>query len=303
MTTLEKIPVILDTDIGSDIDDAWALAMMFRSPELDIKLVTSASGDTTARAKIIAKMLALVDSRVPVGVGKRTSPPQILTQLTEYEMPYADWAKDFDLAGYRGGVREDGVGAMIETIMNSPRPVAIVAIGPLTNVAEALRREPRIAQKARFIGMTGSVYRGYNNAPEIHKEYNVLADIPACQATFTAPWDKTITPLDTCGIVRLTGAKYAACRASRDVLTRATIDMYDMWRRGRSDEGATSILFDTVAVYLAFTEALLVMKDVGIRVDDEGYTRPDPAGALTHVAADWKDLPAFEDLLVTRLTG
>lgn len=294
MATNEKIPVILDTDIGSDIDDAWALAMMVRSPELDIKLVTSASADTTARAKILAKMLALTAGAVPVGIGKRTA---------DQEMPYADWAKDFDLKHYRGGVREDGVGAMIETIMDSPRPIALVAIGPLTNVAEALRREPRIAQKARFIGMTGSVYRGYNDAPEICKEWNVVADIPACQATFAAPWDKTITPLDTCGIIRLTGDKYAACRASRDVLTRAVIEMYDMWRRGRSDEGATSVLFDTVAVYLAFTEALLVMKDVGIRVDDEGYTRPDPAGATTHVAVAWKDLPAFEDLLVKRLTS
>ena len=295
MTTTTKIPVILDTDIGSDIDDAWALAMLLRCPELDLKLAVSASGDTTARARIIAKMLAVAGrDDVPVGVGV-PKPPQ--------EMPYADWARDFDLAAYRGGAHKDGVQALIDTIMKSPRPVALICIGPLTNIAEALRREPRIARNSRFIGMTGSVFRGYNGAAEISKEYNVIVDIPACQAAFAAPWDITITPLDTCGIVRLTGEKYAACRRSRDVLTRAVMEQYDLWRRGGDDEGASSILFDTVAVYLGFSEELLSMKTVGVRVTDDGFTPPDPSARPVHVAADWKDLPAFEDFLVARLTG
>jgi inosine-uridine nucleoside N-ribohydrolase len=287
--------VILDTDIGSDIDDAWALAMLLRCPELDLKLVTSAFGDTTARAKNIAKMLTIGGrDEVPVGVGKPT-PAQ--------EMPYADWAKDFDLTAYRGGAHKDGVQALIDTIMKSPRPVTLICIGPLTNIAEALLREPRIAKNSRFVGMTGSVFRGYNDAPEISKEYNVAVDIPACQATFAAPWDITITPLDTCGIVRLMGEKYLACRRSRDVLTRAVIEQYDMWLRGHSDEGASSVLFDTVAVYLGFSEDLLSMKTVGVRVTDDGFTPPDPAARPVHVAAGWKDLPAFEDFLVKRLTG
>jgi inosine-uridine nucleoside N-ribohydrolase len=295
MTTSTKIPVILDTDIGSDIDDAWALAMLLRCPELDLKLVTSAAGDTTARARLIAKMLT-VGGRddVPVGVG---------TPTAAHEMPYADWAKDFDLAAYRGGVHKDGVQALIDAIMKSPRPVTLICIGPLTNIAEALRREPRIAENSRFVGMTGSVFRGYNGAAEISKEWNVVVDIPACQTAFAAPWDITITPVDTCGIVRLTGEKYAACRRSPDVLTRAVIEQYDMWRRGRNDEGASSVLFDTVAVYLAFSEDLLSMKTVGVRVTDDGFTPPDPSARPVHVAADWKDLPAFEDFLVKRLTG
>jgi inosine-uridine nucleoside N-ribohydrolase len=79
-TMIDKVPVILDTDIGSDIDDAWALAMMLRSPELDVKLVTSCTSDTTARARIIAKMLALAGRDVPVGIG---------VPMVHQEMPYA----------------------------------------------------------------------------------------------------------------------------------------------------------------------------------------------------------------------
>ena len=57
---------------------------------------------------------------------------------------------------------------------------------------------PRIAQRARFVGMHGSVRVGYGNDPKICAEYNVKVAPKACQQVFTAPWDITITPLDTC---------------------------------------------------------------------------------------------------------
>jgi hypothetical protein len=66
-------PVILDTDIGSDMDDTWALVMMLRSPELDVKLITSASEDTQYRTKIIAKLLETAKrTDIPIGTGIST---------------------------------------------------------------------------------------------------------------------------------------------------------------------------------------------------------------------------------------
>lgn len=66
------IPVILDTDIGTDIDDTWALAIMLNCPELDVKLVTSDTGDTIYRSKLIARMLEVADrTDIPVGIGIR----------------------------------------------------------------------------------------------------------------------------------------------------------------------------------------------------------------------------------------
>jgi hypothetical protein len=78
---LRRIPVILDTDIGDDIDDTWALALLLRSPELDVKLVTTATGDTTYRAQIVARLLEVAGrTDVPVGIGPagplRTPPRQ-----------------------------------------------------------------------------------------------------------------------------------------------------------------------------------------------------------------------------------
>ncbi|MDO9541169.1 MAG: nucleoside hydrolase [Kiritimatiellia bacterium] len=294
----KKIPVILDTDIGGDIDDTWALAMLLKSPELDTKLITTCFEDTTYRAKIVAKMLAIGQrADIPVGIGQSTGP----NPNREGQKP---WVENYDLSKYPGRVLADGVQAMIDTIMKSPEPVTLIGIGPLTNVAEALKREPRIAGKCRFVGMQGSVYRGHNNDPTAITEFNVVKDIPACQKTFTAPWREMIlTPLDTCGSIRLQGDKYAAICASKDTLTRTIIENYRIWLGNRPENGQSTVLFDTVAVYLAFSTELLVMERLGIKVTDQGFTVVDPKAKKVNCALNWQNLSAYEDFLVERLIG
>jgi len=302
----EKIPVILDTDIGTDIDDTWALALMLRSPELDVKLIVTDTGDTTYRAKIVARMLEIGGrADVPVGVG-------ICLQDAGIPCTQAPWVEGYDLSSYPGPLHEDGVGAIVDTIMGSPEPVTLICIGPVPNIAAALAREPEIARRARFVGMHGSIRRGYGGSETVAAEYNVVRDPKACQAAFAADWDVTITPLDTCGIVRLEGEKYRAVRdhGDEDPLVRALIENYRIWvqnsewarEAGLDAETRSSILFDTVAIYLAFSEELLVMEELGIRVTDDGYTVVDDNAKMINCATDWKDLPAFEDFLVRRLT-
>jgi inosine-uridine nucleoside N-ribohydrolase len=296
----KKIPVILDTDIGTDIDDTWALAFMLRSPELDVKLVVTDTGDTTGRAKIVARMLEIGGrADVPVGVG-------IYLETTPF--PQAPWVEGYDLSRYPGTVHEDGVGVIIETIMCSLEPVALVCIGPLPNISAALAREPGIARRARFVGMHGSIRRGYGGSETVSAEYNVAHFPLACRKVFAAPWDVTITPLDTCGLVRLEGEKYRAVRDCQDPLVQAVIENYRVWAshcawgQGLDTETQSSVLFDPVAVYLAFSEELLVLERLGIRITDDGYTVIDDAARPINCATDWKGLPAFQDLLVQRLT-
>ena len=296
----KKIPVILDTDIGTDIDDTWALAFLLRCPELDLKLVTTARGETTHRAQIAAKLLERAGrSDVPVGVGL----PQELRKKDRY--PQRPWVEDYDLGSYPGKIHQDGVGAMIEAIMSAPEPITLCAIGPLPNVKAALAREPRIAERARFVGMHGSFEWSHTESGSQIPEWNVRAEPSACQATFAAPWDKTITPLDTCGRVRLTGEKYRAVAESGDPLAQDVIENYRIWRESgnvRRWSDGSSVLFDTVAVYLCYTDELLNIKRQPVRVDDEGYTRIEQGAPQVNCALSWKDLPAFEDLLVSRLT-
>ena len=292
-----KIPVILDTDIGDDIDDTWALVMLLKSPELDLKLVVTDFGKAPYRAKVAARILEVAGrTDVPVGLG---------IGQAKGEGGQAAWVKDYDLAKYPGKVHEDGVQALVDTIMKSPERITLICIGPVQTARAALEREPRIAQKARFVGMHGSVRKGYDGKKDPEAEWNVKADPTACRAILSAPWDVTITPLDTCGLVRLRGEKYAAVRDSKDPVAVALIENYRVWcgKDPQRADKASSTLFDTVAAYLAFTDELLKIESLGIRVTDNGMTVIDPAAKVMRVATEWKDMAAFEDLLVKRLTG
>jgi inosine-uridine nucleoside N-ribohydrolase len=296
--TQQPIPVILDTDIGTDIDDTWAIALMLRSPELDVRLIVSATQNTDYRAKLIARQLEVAGrTDIPVGVGL----PEALKPQRDR---LAAWVADYDLRRYPGTVHDDGVAALVEALMTSAEPVTLISIAPLPNIAAALDREPRIAARTRFVGMHGSVRRNYQGAAGTVAEFNVRENVAAAQKVFTAPWQEIIiTPLDTCGVVRLTGERYQALRRSADPGLRAVMENYDLWLNGKPDEGKSSILFDTVAIYLAFTTERLVMERLGIRITDAGLMAVDPRARQMNVAVKWSDLEGYYDFLVQRLLG
>jgi inosine-uridine nucleoside N-ribohydrolase len=308
-----KIPVIFDTDICDDIDDTWALAMLLQSPEFDVKLITTAVRNTPSKAKVVAKFLEAVGrTDIPIGIGVQHGKASHRQQA---------WIKDYELSSYPGTIYEDGVQALIDTIMKSRKPIKVVAVGPLPNIAAALEREPRIAEKAEFVGMHGSIYRGYGGSPKLSAEYNVRAFVKEAQKVFTAPWDMTITPLDTCGIVQLKRQKYQKVLKRNSPLTRALIENYRAWYKqgilnqnkdlSRAEvnkrveqklNSSSSTLFDTVGIYLAMSTELVKMEKLRVRVTDDGYTRIDENAKVINCATEWKDLGAFEDFLVERLT-
>jgi len=189
------IPTILDTDIGHDVDDVWALAFLLRCPELDVKLITTSTGDTVYRAELVAKMLQLMNrTDIPIGIG---------IPLDDNPHTHDVWLDDFDLGAYSGRVIQDGVGAICDTIMQAEDQVSLICIGPVPNIAAALARQPDICTNAKFVGMHGSIHRGYLDAPKPMREFNVKMHALACRAVFDAPWEKVITPLDTCGNIVL----------------------------------------------------------------------------------------------------
>src|SRR5215471_17525813 len=102
-------PVILDTDIGDDIDDTWALGLLLQSPELDLKLVMGDYGKVDYRARLLAKFLQTVHrTDVPIGIGVDVAP--------HGDGPQLEWITNFTLPNYSGQVYHDGVGVLIEKI-------------------------------------------------------------------------------------------------------------------------------------------------------------------------------------------
>lgn len=128
----ERKIVILDTDIGGDIDDTWALGMLLKIPKLNTRLVVSATYNTAYRAKLIAKFLEQAGrSDIDVGVGiKQACDNKINRQEA--------WVEEYELSDYPGKVFQDGVQAIIDLIMSSESEVTLIGIAPMPNIAEAL---------------------------------------------------------------------------------------------------------------------------------------------------------------------
>lgn len=295
----EPVPVILDTDIGSDIDDTWALAMMLGSPQIDLKLITTAFRDTPVKTKLVAKMLERWGrTGIPIGTGIKTGEGGI-NQL--------DWLGDYDFKKYPGMVYEDGVQALIDTIKKSDREITLVVLGPQMNISEALKRDPSIAEKARVVTMAGSVHIGYQGHEGRQPEWNVRADIEAARAVFNAPWEIVMNPLDICGNLRLEGERYLRVADSAALRAQVVIENYNAWaNRDKYPENSSSILFDTVCVYMAVDTSLCRMETVKLSIDDKGDTVPDEDGRAVRCALGWKT-PESEDqykqLLIQALTN
>lgn len=292
-----KIPVILDTDIGGDIDDTWALAYLLKCPELDLRLIVCSMEDTTYKAKIVAKLLEVAGrTDIPIAIGPATNyAPDYKTQVT--------WVKDYELQTYPGTVHANGVAALVRVINDQKAPPTLIGIGPLRTVAVALALDPTIPRKCHFVGMHGSIRRQHQGQAGAIAEWNVVQDVEAAKMVLHANWlSTTLTPLDTCGVIRLSGENYSKVRACKDPLTAAVLENYRLWSHaGNQFEQQSSILFDTVAVFLAFSRQWLGMEQMHIRVTDDGFTRADDTGYPAEVALHWKDQAAFETHLVERL--
>ena len=301
------LPVIIDTDVGTDVDDMWALAFALRCPELDIRLITTCTGDVEYRAALVAKLLEVAGrTDIPIGLG---------LPLDSAPAPQKAWIEDYQLNLYPGMVIEDGVGAICDTINQSENPVTIIAIGPLPNIAAALQRAPSIIENSKFIGMHGSLRIGYLGAPKPMKEYNVKQHALSCKSVFEAGWEKEITPLDTCGNIILTGDNFQRVRNSADDLVRAVIENHLIWYEAVASSPVvgpfikkmdpqvqSSILYDCVAIYMAFSSDGLVYEKLPISITEDGMTVIDDDGSMVNCATSWSDIEAFYSFLSARLT-
>src|SRR5216683_7550689 len=185
--------VIIDTDIGDDIDDAFAVALALRSPELQILGITTTFGDTETRAKLLDRFLAEVGRpEIPVAAGAPSPPKSTLTQRR-----YAEGGHFAKLS------HPDAVAFLLEQIRRYPGQITLIAIGPLMNVGAAIDKDPATFRKLkRVIIMGGSIKRGYGDLgfgpPQPPQpEWNILNDIPSAQKLFAAGVPLFVMPLDS----------------------------------------------------------------------------------------------------------
>ncbi len=252
-----KISILLDTDIGTDIDDAFALALILASPELDLLGVTTVSGNTAARARLAAKLLWEAGRKdVPVAAGEPGKPLPI---------EQTHWADGFTSPQLR---QEKAVDFLRAEIERRPAEITLVAIGPLTNLGGLFDRYPEVGKKIkRIVLMGGSIAHGYGNDPNPAPEYNIASDPAAAQAVFSSGVSILMVPLDVTAMLQLDATARHRVFTHLSPLTNALTLLYHLWNQ------ETPTLFDPMAVAMLIDPSLCETKPLAIEVDARGYTR------------------------------
>jgi purine nucleosidase len=196
--------IILDCDPG--IDDALAIAFAAGSPAIDLIGITTVAGNvglakTTANALAVAAFTGLGHVPVTAGCAAPLMRPALDAGHVHGESGLGGAVLPAPARAAEGGHAIDFI---IDTIAAAPGEITLVATGPLTNIALALRREPRLAAWVRdFVIMGGSASRG-NASPAA--EYNIWADPEAASIVFEAGWTVAMVGLDVTLRARTTKA-------------------------------------------------------------------------------------------------
>ncbi|GAA0510204.1 ribonucleoside hydrolase [Saccharopolyspora subtropica] len=195
--------ILIDCDPG--IDDALALALAHGSPELEVVGVTTVSGNV-ALAHTTDNALRLCDYYgMDVPVARGAGRPLVRAPRAAGHVHGATGLGDVVLPAAKSELStQHAVDFIIDTLAAAPGEISLTAIGPLTNIALALRKEPRIAEWARqFVIMGGSYTRG-NTTPAA--EFNIHSDPEAAAVAFGAPWRTVMIGLDLTHQARATAA-------------------------------------------------------------------------------------------------
>jgi inosine-uridine nucleoside N-ribohydrolase len=268
-STPEKI--IIDTDIGDDVDDAFAVALALKSPEVEILGITTTFGDTEARAKLVDRMLGEAGrTDIPVAVGKATQTKSNFTQRR-----YAEGGH-FSRASH-----PDAVSFILERIRKNPGEITLVAIGPLVNVGALIDKDAETFRKLkRVVIMGGSVERGYgdpNGAPTpAQPEWNIVNDIRSAQKLFASGVPSYMMPLDSTQL-KLDEVKRAFLFRQGTPVTDALTLLYHEWGQ------ETPTLFDPMTIAFIVDEKLCPVEAMRIRVDDKGMTLREAGAANAFV--------------------
>jgi len=285
---------ILDTDIGDDIDDAFALALALRSPELKILGITTAFGDTELRARLVDRYLrAIGRSDIPVATGVPTPHNNVFTQAA-----YAERSPQ--------SKHGDGVEFLLRQIRAHPGQITLIAIGPLNNVQAAIKEDAATFSKLkRVVMMGGSIYRGYDGRAGEHRppdaEWNINRDPAGAQALLASGVPVFMMPLDSTQI-HLGTKERELIFADGSPLTDQLTLLYHQWKAGTEGHPDAPTLFDPVAVTYAIRPDLCPAAPLRIEVDEKGFTRPVEGQPNAQVCLK-SDEKGFLDLLLGRLAN
>lgn len=256
--------ILIDTDIGDDIDDAEAIAFALHSPEVETVGITTVFKNTLARARITRRLLDLGgrdDIPVYAGCGQ---PLMFKVDVDEIPNQYTD-----DLGSIAIDTNVHAVDFIIDTVMSAPGEITLVPIGALTNIALAMMKEPRLAKNTkRIYWMGGAFYYHF-------RTWNALCDPEATRFVFeNAPEQLTVVSRDVCLKTVFTADQIDAVEAQApNEMVAYLMKLVRLWQKGRNKQA--SVIYDPLTIAAIFTgDRFLSYKKEHVGVETRGeFTR------------------------------
>ncbi|MGD0331281.1 MAG: nucleoside hydrolase [Nitrososphaeria archaeon] len=255
--------ILIDTDIGDDIDDAYALALALKSPELNLKAVTTVFGNVRIRTKLALKLLRTFGREdIPVGEGigrpflEKTFRPQAVLETPNQAAVLAE-----DELLQRPSEKH-AVDLIISTVMDARKEVTVIPIEALTNIAAAIIKEPKIVDKANLVVMGGCVTKPL-------AEHNIRCDPEAAKIVFESGIKITMVGLDVTLRCGLTEEDVKTLENRGLATTKLLSDMTEAWRKnvGKSH---WPILHDPLTVATCFDPTLVKTQSKLVYVETRG---------------------------------
>jgi purine nucleosidase len=274
----EPLPLVLDTDIGDDIDDAWALSVCINHPAIRLVGVTTVWRDTelrAAQARLLLEKAGVAD--VPVAAGARDGLDRLLDFPRNCQ---ADVLSAEDEARLRPG-RCDAV-RMLAELADSVPGLVVAPVGPLTNVARFICEYPKAFAKIDRLVIMG----GHMMADRPNPEYNVYCDPRASQIVFSCGKPIQMIGLDVTLRCQMQPGDLEAIEAKKTPLSDAIMTMTRLWQGagdGRRKLGMP-VVHDPLAVLTAVEPELVQWETRRVAIDDRGNCVASDCGGLVQVA-------------------
>ena len=270
--------ILIDTDPG--VDDALALFLALKSPELRVEAITSVSGNVhveQATQNVLTILGVLELDEVPI-VAKGEAQPLVKPLVTAAHVHGEDGLGNIStLRNADGSPRylpadteissTPGVALILEMARHYPDELVVVALGPLTNIAKAIRTDPVSMRRLRNIVVMGGAFEEYGNVTTT-AEFNIFVDPHAAQEVFDFGVPVHIAPLDATNQVVLTGERLHAEIA------------------GRRDSVSQFLKDSTVACMEFYRQHVWSRRSLQANIETDGIHIHDalPIGILTHPA-------------------
>lgn len=279
--------VILDTDPG--IDDAMALLCLAMAPAIDLHSLTTVFGNADVDV-VTQNALFLVDRfglDVPVFRGA-AEPLEGERHQFDLHVHGRDGLGDTGMARLSSQAPSEGVPAwqhIVQTVVANPGQISLLAIGPLTNLALALRHDPRIAGLAKEVIVMGGAFGSNGRFGNIrpHAEANFYQDAVAADEVLAAPWPVTVVGLDVsadCILPSETLRAMAEVGGTAGTLLHAISRGYeDIYRTYDGIDGCC--IHDVAAAAYLCAPELFAALATPLRVERDGHLRGQSSAAAS----------------------